>query len=85
MIQSRCGILCDECGYKEEVGCKGCVNIDKPFWGESCEVQACCGDKKLEHCGGCGQFPCTTLHGFAYDEEQGDNGKRIEQCRKWAD
>ena len=31
MIQSRCGILCEECHYKEEVGCKGCVNIDKPF------------------------------------------------------
>ncbi|QEH67040.1 DUF3795 domain-containing protein [Cellulosilyticum sp. ST5] len=85
MIQSRCGILCDECSYKEQVGCKGCVNIDKPFWGESCSVQSCCVDKKHEHCGQCGQFPCDTLHGFAYDKEQGDNGRRIEQCKKWAE
>ncbi len=83
MIQSRCGILCDECSYKEQVGCGGCVNIDKPFWGESCPVQSCCVDKKQEHCGQCNQFPCGTLNGFAYDKEQGDNGKRIEQCKKW--
>jgi hypothetical protein len=24
------------------------------------------------------------LHQFAYDKEQGDNGKRIEQCKAWA-
>jgi hypothetical protein len=24
------------------------------------------------------------LNQFAYDKEQGDDGKRIEQCRKWA-
>jgi hypothetical protein len=23
------------------------------------------------------------LKQFAYDKEQGDDGKRIEQCRKW--
>jgi hypothetical protein len=32
----------------------------------------------------CGDFPCDLLNQFAYDKEQGDNGKRIEQCRKWA-
>ncbi|GFI04920.1 hypothetical protein AALA79_00835 [Lachnospiraceae bacterium 64-25] len=36
MIESRCGILCSECFYREQVGCKGCVNVQKPFWGESC-------------------------------------------------
>ncbi|MEW6710633.1 MAG: DUF3795 domain-containing protein, partial [Candidatus Riflebacteria bacterium] len=29
-------------------------------------------------------FPCQLLNKFAYDKEQGDNGKRIEQCRLWA-
>jgi hypothetical protein len=32
----------------------------------------------------CGDFPCDLLNQFAYDKEQGDDGKRIEQCRKWA-
>lgn len=83
MIQSRCGILCEECHYKEEVGCKGCVNIDKPFWGESCPVKSCCENKSLSHCGQCKLFPCELLIQFAYDEEQGDGGKRIEQCKCW--
>lgn len=84
MIESRCGILCSECKYKEQVNCKGCVNIDKPFWGESCPVKSCCEGKELLHCGKCADFPCDLLNKFAYDKEQGDDGKRIEQCKKWA-
>lgn len=83
MITSRCGIACGECEFKEKMGCKGCVNIQKPFWGESCPVKSCCEQKNHRHCGECGQFPCGLLISFAYDKEQGDNGKRIEQCRCW--
>lgn len=85
MIESRCGILCGECGYREQTGCAGCVPIDKPFWGECCPVKACCEAKKLEFCGECGEFPCALLTQFAYDKEQGDDGRRIEQCRLWAE
>lgn len=83
MIESRCGILCSNCEYKDSTGCKGCVNIDKPFWGEQCPVKSCCEDKKLQNCGACNTFPCDLLISFAYDKEQGDNGLRIEQCKKW--
>ena len=83
MIESRCGILCSECEYKEQMNCKGCVNIRKPFWGESCPVKSCCENKKHENCGYCNDFPCELLNKFAYDKEQGDDGKRIEQCKKW--
>lgn len=31
MIESRCGLLCSECSYQEQVGCKGCVNIKNRF------------------------------------------------------
>ncbi|MCM1579542.1 MAG: DUF3795 domain-containing protein [Ruminococcus sp.] len=82
MIQSRCGILCGSCEYRESMGCKGCVNIGDPFWGK-CSVKTCCEDKKLKHCGQCSDFVCQTLHDFAYDGQQGDNGKRLEQCRQW--
>ncbi len=84
MIESRCGILCSECEYKEEMGCKGCTAIEKPFWGESCPVKTCCEGKQNEHCGTCDTFSCTLLNQFAYGENQGDNGKRIEQCKKWS-
>lgn len=90
MVESRCGILCGECGYKDKMNCGGCIHIDKPFWaesldgGDSCPVKSCCEGKGLEHCGKCGGFPCDLLTQFAYDKEQGDDGKRIEQCRKWS-
>ncbi len=41
MIQSRCGILCSECEYRDKVNCNGCVAIENPFWGE-CPVKKCC-------------------------------------------
>lgn len=84
MIKSRCGILCSECKYKDQMGCKGCAQIAQPFWGE-CPVKNCCEQKGHAHCGQCASFPCDLLHQFAYDPKEGDNGKRIEQCRKWAE
>ena len=83
MIESRCGILCNECKYKDEVGCKGCTNIDKPFWGDSCDVKTCCEARGFAYCGQCPDFPCETLKSMSYADEEGDNGKRIETCRIW--
>lgn len=83
MTESRCGILCSECSYREQMDCKGCMHIAKPFWGDVCTVKSCCEEKEQEHCGKCDKFPCDMLKQFAYDEKQGDNGKRIKQCEKW--
>lgn len=83
MIESRCGLKCKDCAYREQMNCPGCVHMDKPFWGDSCPVKACCEQKKHSHCGQCEGFPCERLNQFAYDETQGDEGKRIEQCRIW--
>ncbi|MCI8537780.1 MAG: DUF3795 domain-containing protein [Oscillospiraceae bacterium] len=83
MVDSRCGILCGECGYRERMGCAGCTQIQKPFWGGSCPVKLCCEEKRHTHCGQCEGFPCERLKQFAYDGAQGDGGKRIEQCRYW--
>lgn len=82
MVQSRCGLLCQECGYREQMNCPGCVKLDNPFWG-SCPVKGCSEARSLEHCGGCTDFPCDLLNGFAYDKEQGDDGQRIKQCGIW--
>jgi hypothetical protein len=80
MIESRCGILCSECEY--QIG-MGCTAIEKPFWGDSCPLKACCEGKGLEHCGRCDGSPCELLIGFAFDENRGDGGRRIEQCKAW--
>lgn len=82
MIESRCGILCSQCEFQESMGCKGCMNIVKPFHGE-CPIKDCCEEKSLAYCGQCPSFPCELLTQFAYDPEHGDNGLRLEQCRKW--
>lgn len=84
MIESRCGIRCGQCEYREQTHCAGCVHIDRPFWADSCPVKSCCEKKQLEYCGCCADFPCELLEQFSYDKEQGDNGLRIEQCRIWA-
>ncbi|WP_053956354.1 DUF3795 domain-containing protein [Inediibacterium massiliense] len=83
MIESRCGIKCSVCEYKEKINCTGCINIEKPFWGNSCTVKSCCEDKGIANCGLCNSFPCHILKQFSYDEEQGDDGARIKQCKCW--
>lgn len=83
MIESRCGILCAQCALRETAGCKGCTNMDKPFWGERCPIKSCCEEKPHAHCGQCPDFPCRQLTEYAYDPEHGDNGLRLEQCEKW--
>ena len=83
-VESRCGALCAQCKYREPNNCKGCVNIDKPFWaGEgTCDLKYCCETKGHRHCGECAQFPCATLKKFV---EQGHDVNRIEQCKAWRD
>ena len=81
--KSMCGLYCDTCEFVEKCGCKGCVeSAGNPFHG-SCSVAKCCLEKKIAHCGLCEEFPCELLHGFSYDPVHGDNGKRIEEIKKW--
>lgn len=83
--QSRCGINCDTCNYKDSMNCQGCIKIENPFWADDkgCPVKQCCENKSLLHCGLCGEFPCDMLTGFSYQKEQGDDGLRILQCKLW--
>ena len=82
-VESRCGIECSKCKYKEQMGCAGCLNIDQPFWGE-CDIKKCCEARDFINCGQCPNFPCQTLKDYSYDEKEGDNGKRIETCKEWS-
>ena len=31
MVESRCGLKCSGCEYKEETNCPTCLKISKPF------------------------------------------------------
>lgn len=85
MVESRCGILCYSCEYREKCGCGGCIESNgHPFYGE-CPVADCCQNKGIAYCGECPQMPCEMLTKFSCDPEHGDTpkGARIEQCKKW--
>lgn len=86
LIDSRCGLHCTGCEYKESCGCGGCIEtMGHPFHGE-CPVAACCQKKGITHCGQCPDIPCKLLTEYSCDPEHGDTpkGARIEQCKKWA-
>lgn len=83
LFMGRCGIDCNECSCRVQMGCPGCINSEgKPFWGE-CRVSKCCTGKDYEHCGRCQEFPCDVLNEFSYASEHGDNGKRIRNLEIW--
>ena len=82
-FESRCGLYCSKCDYREKMNCPGCVKSEgKMFWGE-CPVAGCCMEKGHDHCGQCMWFPCDTLEKFSYDKEQGDDGQRIRNLEEW--
>lgn len=83
MYESRCGILCGECQGREEVHCKGCRNMEKPFWGGECGVKSCCEAKGRNHCGECPDFPCEMLAAMGTDQGY-DPAPRLAKCREWA-
>lgn len=87
MADSRCGLRCTGCRWKDSHGCGGCIaTMGRPFHGE-CPVAACCQNKGLAHCGRCDVMPCEKLYAYSYlDAEHGDRpqGARVQACREWA-
>jgi len=87
MIDSRCGLHCTGCAWKDSHGCGGCIETNgHPFHGE-CPIAVCCQEKGYTHCGECDIIPCDKLYAYSYlDPEHGDKpqGARVEICRRWA-
>lgn len=59
-----CGLVCSCCPYLG-AQCPGCGHVEgRPFWAASlasgtCPLYECCrNQRRLEHCGLCGEFPC---------------------------
>lgn len=86
MVDSRCGLHCTDCAWKESAGCGGCIESEgHPFHGE-CPIALCCQNRGHLHCGQCADLPCEKLYAYSYlDPEHGDNppGARIEVLRRW--
>ena len=84
MVESRCGLLCSECKWKEIMKCGGCKALKKPFWGPKCVIKNCCEERGKEHCGQCERFPCKQLHEFIFDPATKSEDDRIERLAQWA-
>lgn len=86
-IQSRCGLLCHFCDYKEPCNCGGCIETNgHPFHGE-CPVAVCCQNRGYIHCGECSDMPCEQLYAYScLDKEHGDKpaGARLSVLKYWA-
>ena len=85
LVDSRCGLHCVGCEWKEPYHCGGCIETNgNPFHGE-CPIATCCQKKGALHCGECFEFPCDLLIQYSCDPEHGDtpHGAWIEQCKKW--
>lgn len=83
MFESRCGVCCNSCERKEAVHCGGCTVMEKPFWGGTCGVKACCESRKLNHCGECNDFPCDMLANMGKDKGF-DPLPKLEKLKEWA-
>ncbi|HAH63873.1 MAG TPA: hypothetical protein DCL73_17445 [Treponema sp.] len=82
MFESRCGVRCSVCSRKTEGNCKGCLVMEKTFWGGECKVRSCCTNRNLDHCGQCPDFPCGMLSNMG-KAEGFDPSVKIAQCRAW--
>lgn len=86
--QSRCGLLCDPCTYKESHSCGSCIKTNgHPFHGE-CPVAICCQERGFVHCGQCSDMPCEKLYEYSCGvSEHCDRpkGARLEMLRMWKD
>ncbi len=81
-FDTYCGLSCESCEYREKMNCGGCIATEgKPFHGK-CDVAECAKSKNRRFCGECADFPCDLLKKYSYDAEQGDNGARIENCKR---
>lgn len=82
IIDTYCGLSCAECDFKESCNCGGCIeSLGNPFHGE-CSLAKCAITKNKRFCGECESFPCELLTHYSFDPEHGDNGERIESCKK---
>lgn len=81
-FDTYCGLCCENCEYKDEMNCGGCIATQgHPFHGE-CEVAKCAIEKGRRFCGECSEIPCELLKRYSFDPVHGDNGQRIESCQR---
>ena len=54
-MKTKCGLDCEECGFKE---CPGCTETGGRPFGGTCMLAVCCDEKGCENCGRSFEAPC---------------------------
>ena len=54
-MKTKCGLDCEECGFKE---CPGCTETGGRPFGGTCMLSVCCDEKGCENCGRSFEAPC---------------------------
>ena len=60
-----CGLYCGACGAEDCGDCRS-DNIDE--YVEQCKFRRCTGDKRIDFCCFCDDYPCRELHDFMHDK-----------------
>jgi hypothetical protein len=51
--------------------CQGCGGDDSLCWGSDCGIRHCClGERELQDCSWCADFPCRLIEEFDADEHE---------------
>ena len=77
-----CGMPCALCTRYRADGksrCPGC-SCDG-YYTEPCKVHHCCRERRLEHCGLCGAFPCARLGKMGDFSDLNTNHAKERACR----
>ncbi len=87
MGETYCGKSCEECTYKERVGCGGCKEDFGRIGSGACELARCCRDKGHETCDTCSYaVNCVTRQGRGNvpiyrlkDQEEKDQQEKVNR------
>lgn len=60
-----CGLFCGACGATD---CDGCLSDNTDDWVKQCKIRKCAGDRNLDFCCHCSDYPCKELHDFMTDK-----------------
>ena len=51
----------------EQITCEGCRSEKTFQFAKACAIRACAGEKRLESCHQCGDFPCNHIRTFPFE------------------
>jgi predicted RNA-binding Zn-ribbon protein involved in translation (DUF1610 family) len=67
---------------KEDIQCEGCLFNDRFSYCSACAIRSCATEKNYEGCHQCGDFPCSHISNFAFEDARNIMLKEIPRWRE---